>query len=116
MLIGRGRKLGRAPRVATETLELASCTVGGQTRPRGGRLEASTVLDAAPNFTKHARERMQERKISAAEVVAVLKDHHTVLPDDGRGGQPLIGDVNGRRIKVVVAIGSDPPRIITVGD
>lgn len=58
---------------------------------------------------------MAERQISEAEVEEVLESYHTHYYDR-RGHDILISQRGGRRIKVVVALGSAPPRIITVGD
>ena len=66
-------------------------------------------------FTHHAQLRMQQRKISRAEVEDVVSNYHTSYTD--RGGNPiLIGHPGGRRIKVVVKKGSSPLLVITVGD
>lgn len=68
-----------------------------------------------PTYSRHARLRMQQRSISEAEVESVLNNYHTSYAD--RDGNPIfIGHPNGRRIKVVVALGSDPPHIITTAD
>ena len=58
---------------------------------------------------------MAQRQVSDREVEAVLDAYHTHY-HDADGNDILIGHVQGRRIKVVVAKGSDPPRIITVAD
>lgn len=58
---------------------------------------------------------MQQRKISPAEIIDVLQNCHTRYTDP-RGSEVLIGHPNGRRIKVVVTQGSNPPFIITVAD
>ena len=58
---------------------------------------------------------MKERQISEAEVEAVLADRHTDYPDR-EGNGIVIGHPDGRRVKVVVAKDSDPPRVITAGD
>lgn len=66
-------------------------------------------------YDPHARMRMRERGITELEVEAVLRDHHTSYTD--RKGNPIyIGHPNGRRIKVVVRLGSDPPYVITAAD
>jgi hypothetical protein len=58
---------------------------------------------------------MRQRRISEEEVEAVLADYHTEYPDR-QGNRIVIGRPGDRRVKVVVAKDSDPPRIITVGD
>jgi hypothetical protein len=65
--------------------------------------------------SRHALQRMHERRITADEVVHVLRHAHTRYTDP-RGSEVLIGHPNGRRIKVVIAQGSTPPFIITVAD
>lgn len=58
---------------------------------------------------------MKERRISTAEVEDVLENFHTEYPDR-EGNRIVIGHPGGRRVKVVVAKDSDPPRIITAAD
>ena len=65
--------------------------------------------------SRHTLIRMAERKISADEIVDVLRNHHTRYTDP-RGSEVMIGHPNGRRVKIVVAQGSCPPFIITVAD
>jgi Domain of unknown function (DUF4258) len=66
-------------------------------------------------YTHHAREQMATRRITELEVEATLDDYHTSYTD--RKGNPIfIGHPNGRRIKVIVKVGSHPPRIITAAD
>ena len=65
-----------------------------------------------PVYTRHAREQMAYRQISEYEVETTLSEYHTRYTDPN-GNPILIGEVDGRRIKVVVARGSNPPRIIT---
>jgi len=57
---------------------------------------------------------MIERHISETEVEACWNDHHTDYPDK-KGNPNYIGEVQGRRIKVVVSK-SDNRVIITVAD
>lgn len=66
-------------------------------------------------YTRHARTRQEGRRISDSEVEAVVEDFHTSYKDKD-GNDVRIGHPGGRRIKVVVARGSEPPRIITVAD
>jgi hypothetical protein len=58
---------------------------------------------------------MAQRRVSEAEVEAVLINYHTSRRDK-KGNDVLIGRVEGRRIKVVVDRRVGPPQIITVGD
>ena len=58
---------------------------------------------------------MALRRITEREVEVVLSEHHTKYPDK-KGNDILIGHVDSRRIKIVVARGSMPPRIITAAD
>ena len=67
---------------------------------------------ATPIYSTHARIRMRQRSVSEYEVEFVLRHHHTEYPDRD-GNRVLLGDPGGRRIKVVVAKGSDPPYVIT---
>jgi hypothetical protein len=57
---------------------------------------------------------MIDRRISEAEVEACWNDHHTDYPDI-KGNPNYVGDVQGRRIKVVVSK-SNNRVIITVAD
>lgn len=68
-----------------------------------------------PTYSYHARLRMRERNISEDEVESVLNEYHTSYTD--KKGNPIyVGHPNGRRIKVVVAAGSNPPHVITTAD
>jgi len=58
---------------------------------------------------------MADRNISEREVEATLSGYHTRYADK-KGNPILIGEVNGRRIKVVVLLGSNPAYIITAAD
>jgi hypothetical protein len=69
----------------------------------------------ALQYTKHARDQMARRGISENEVEAVLSDP-AVRYTDKKGNPIFRADVEGRRIKVVVAKGTDPPRVITAAD
>ena len=66
--------------------------------------------------TDHALERMAERNITPNEVVDVLRNPDTWYANERRGSETLTGHPNGRRIKVIIAQGSDPPLVITVED
>ncbi len=66
-------------------------------------------------YTKHARLRMAQRNISEAEVEEVLSNPSYSYTD--KAGNPVhVGYPAGRRIKVVVAKGSNPQKIITAAD
>jgi hypothetical protein len=58
---------------------------------------------------------MAQRRLSEAEVEAVLINYHTSRRDK-KGNEVLIGRVEGWRIKVVVDRRVSPPQIITVAD
>jgi len=60
--------------------------------------------------------RMRQRRISEAEVEAVLADHHTDYPGNVSGRRVLIGHPNGRYIKVVIVEGTSPIEVVTVAD
>jgi uncharacterized protein DUF4258 len=66
-------------------------------------------------YTRHARRRMAQRRISEAEVEAVLASYHTSR-HDRKGNEVLIGRIGGRRIKVVLDRRVTPSEIITVAD
>jgi hypothetical protein len=58
---------------------------------------------------------MAQRRISEDEVEAVLESHHTHYKDR-KGNDIFVGHPGGRRVKVVVVRGSDPPVVITAAD
>lgn len=58
---------------------------------------------------------MALRGISEAEVEDALRSYHTHYTDR-KGNDIFVGHPGGRRVKVVVARGSDPPLIITTAD
>jgi hypothetical protein len=58
---------------------------------------------------------MRQRQISEGEVETVLADHHTSYPYR-EGNSIVIGHSGGRRVKVVVAKDSNPPRSIAAAD
>ena len=66
-------------------------------------------------YTGHAREQMASRRISEGEVADVLQRFHTHYYDRN-GNDIYVGHPGGRRVKVVVARGSEPPLIITAAD
>ena len=58
---------------------------------------------------------MAERYISEEEVERVLSEYHTDYTD--KAGNPIfIARIGGRRLKVVIKNGSEPPFVITTGD
>ena len=66
-----------------------------------------------PIYTAHARLRMRQRAISAQDVSATLSSYLTRYTDRD-GNAVYTADVAGRRLRVVIAAGSQPPRVITV--
>ncbi len=65
-------------------------------------------------WSNHAQDRGSERDITLAQAAAVVENAHTTFTD--RKGNPCyIGEVDGRRIKVVVAA-DDPEFVVTVID
>jgi hypothetical protein len=58
---------------------------------------------------------MSLRRISEAEVEATLSAFHTHYRDR-KENDIYVGHPGGRRIKVVVAKGSNPPLVITAAD
>jgi hypothetical protein len=58
---------------------------------------------------------MQQRRISEAEVEAVVGDPEIDLPRR-KGGRVYIGHPGGRHIEVVVAVDTVPPTVVTVID
>ena len=64
------------------------------------------------HYSRHAQDRMAERGISRREVEHVIR-HPDTSYTDRDGYDILVGEYGGRRIKVVVKRGSDPPYVIT---
>ena len=63
-------------------------------------------------YSFHARQCMQTRGITEAEVEFVLTHYHTCYTDPD--GNPIyVGTINGRHLRVVVRQGSQPPFVIT---
>lgn len=62
----------------------------------------------------HAAQRMAERSISLGDIAHVLANHHVSWADK-KGNPCFIREINGRRIKVVMAA-DDPDFVITVID
>jgi len=67
------------------------------------------------NFTNHARDQMALRGISPAEVAQVVSDPDITYPDQ-YGNPCFVRWVAERRIRVVIAHGSESPRVITAID
>jgi len=65
-----------------------------------------------PVFIAHARLRMRQRAISESDVSTTLSDYHTRYTDRD-GNAVYAADIAGRRLRVVIAAGSQPPREIT---
>lgn len=57
----------------------------------------------------HAQERMQQRRISADEVTAVLRTPDRCQPDPGQSSMRFEKDLGGRTVKVWVAADPWPP-------
>lgn len=56
---------------------------------------------------------MGQRAISEREAERVLAHYHTGYTDED--GNPIyVGNPGGRRVVVVVSLGTDPPHIITI--
>ena len=68
---------------------------------------------SAPDLTQHARDQMALRGVGQAEVKQVLADRGVLYPDQ-YGNPCYVRLIAGRRIRIVVAAGSNPPRIVTV--
>ena len=68
------------------------------------------------HYTKHARARMRQRRITKQEVEYCLQNYLTLYPD--RVGNPIYRAElpSGRRIKVVIQANTVDPVVITVGD
>lgn len=80
-----------------------------------GRGGAGQRRSEVIRFTRHSRDQMALRGISEAEVREVIENYHTRYIDR-KGNDIYVGHPAGRRIKVVVAKGTDPPLIITAAD
>lgn len=74
------------------------------------------VIGIVHFYTDHARDRMDEPLITAYEVEQTLAHPYRREVSNRTGNIVYYGRVNGRPITVVLAEGSDPPRIVTVWD
>lgn len=63
-------------------------------------------------YSRHAEQRMRERRISKDIVEAVVDSPDVTYPDGG-GNRCLVRDVDGRTVRVVLA-GDDPDFVVTV--
>ncbi len=52
-------------------------------------------------YTQHARERMAQRRVTESNVEEILRDHHITYTDRD-GNLNFVGDLNGRRVRVVI--------------
>ena len=52
-------------------------------------------------FTRHALDRMALRRVTEAEALDTIQNHHTTYTDPG-GNRNYVGHVAGRRIRVVI--------------
>jgi len=66
-------------------------------------------------YTRHAKDRMQERRITEKEVEYCIQNYHTSYTD--KKGNPIYSAQlpSGRQIKVVVQA-NNPKIVITVAD
>ena len=69
-----------------------------------------------PVYTQHARAQMAEHQITEAEVEETLRQPRRRVTSRSTGNLIFFGQPQGRRIAVVVACGSRPPRVVTVWD
>ncbi|MXX18179.1 MAG: DUF4258 domain-containing protein [Dehalococcoidia bacterium] len=69
-------------------------------------------------FTRHARQRMRERRVSEEAVDAVLASYHTSRPASRRpGARPAViyvGIWQNRTLRVYVRRDASPPVVTTV--
>jgi hypothetical protein len=80
-----------------------------------GSAEVAQVSRPVIIYSRHARDRMAQRRVSEEEVEAVLTRGHTKYASREKT-TVYIGRPGGRRIKVVIRQDSIPPYVITVGD
>ncbi|MCG6567482.1 KH domain-containing protein [Tessaracoccus sp. ZS01] len=57
----------------------------------------------APEFTRHATERMAERRITEEQIVLVVRRPQTTRPDKANGSMVLERQFDGRSLAVVLA-------------
>lgn len=69
-------------------------------------------------YTTHARSRMGRRQVPEEAVEWVMEHHHSRFPArplaNARPSEILVGDFQGRQLRVYVEIDSDPPLVKTV--
>lgn len=67
-------------------------------------------------YWPHARRRMRQRGITEAEVEHVLAHPEVEYPGNVPGRRVYVAHPNGRYVKVVFVVGTDPIEIVTVAD
>lgn len=69
-------------------------------------------------YTVHAREQMRRRRVSDGQVEQVLANYDTHYPATPRvqvkPAEIYMATVDGRRLRIYVEIGTDPPKVKTV--
>ena len=65
-------------------------------------------------YTRHAQRRMAERNLTPLDVLDAVENHEVAFTDK-KGNSCLVRNIDGRRIKVVVAA-TDAELVITVID
>lgn len=73
-------------------------------------------MERTPVYWDHARLRMRQRRITEAEIEHVLANPDIEYPGNTPDRRVYIGHPNGRYIKVVFVLGSDPTEVVTVAD
>ena len=67
-------------------------------------------------FSKHAEDRLEERKISKADAEDAYRSPDITYPDD-KGNPCYVKNLpDGKRVEIVVEAGTNPPFVITVMD
>jgi hypothetical protein len=67
-------------------------------------------------YSRHAEQRLQERKISKSDAEEAYRNPDVTHPDDKGNPCYVKHFPGGRRVEIVVRAGSDPPFVITVMD
>jgi hypothetical protein len=75
-------------------------------------------LSRGIRYTSHARDQMEDRGVTEAQVERALRSYHTSLParrlpDDPVGATEYIATVDGRTLKFYVEHGGHPPLVRT---
>ena len=78
--------------------------------------EAYNGDPAVLEYSRHAEQRLKERRITKAEAEDTFKNPDITHPDDK--GNPCYAKryPGGRRVELVIRAGSNPPLVITVMD